>query len=89
MERFERTQRSALFTYLPAPVESRMATTERSVTDRTEDCADCGRETPHRVTVQILTESAKQQNAEFSREPYRVSTCRVCGATTETRMNNA
>jgi len=66
-----------------------MATTDHSVADMTEDCPDCGRETPHEVTVQILTESAKRTNAEFSREPYRVSTCQHCGSTTTTRMNNA
>jgi len=54
-----------------------------------EPCDDCGHETPHTVSVQIHTESDKRENAEFSREPYRVSECRVCGATTETRMNNA
>jgi len=65
-----------------------MATTNDGV-DRAEACADCGRDTPHSVSVQIQTESTKKENAEFSREPYRVSKCLVCGSTTSTRMNNA
>ena len=65
-----------------------MAATNDDV-DMSESCPDCGRETPHIVSVQIHTESDKRENAAFSREPYRVSECRVCGATTETRMNNA
>ena len=54
-----------------------------------EECAECGRETPHEVSIQLLTESRKEENAEFSREPYRVSTCRVCGSEDSVRMNNA
>jgi hypothetical protein len=54
-----------------------------------EDCEQCSRETPHEVAITLLTESHKEENAEFSREPYRVATCRVCGAETTTRMNNA
>jgi rRNA maturation protein Nop10 len=67
---------------------SRMATTNNGV-GMSESCSDCGRDTPHAVTVQIETESSKQENAEFSREPYRVSECQVCGTATSTRMNNA
>jgi len=69
-------------------VVSEMATTNDGV-DMSEACADCGRDTPHAVSVKIQTESSKRENAEFSREPYRVSECQVCGATTSTRMNNA
>jgi hypothetical protein len=65
-----------------------MATTEAATTDMTEYCSDCDRETPHEVTVTILTESAGRENAQYSREPYRVSECLTCGATTTTRMNN-
>ena len=66
-----------------------MATTDDAVSTMAETCPDCGRETPHEVSVRILTESAKPDNAEFSREPYRVATCRYCGKTTSLRMNNA
>jgi len=66
-----------------------MATRSDAVADITEECDSCGRATPHEVTVEILTESPDPENAEFSREPYRVSECRVCGATETTRMNNA
>lgn len=57
--------------------------------DMTESCSRCGHETPHEVTIRLLTESRKQENAEFSREPYRVATCRVCGSEESVRMNNA
>ncbi|WP_205410986.1 DUF7835 family putative zinc beta-ribbon protein [Halorussus rarus] len=54
-----------------------------------EECDDCERETPHEVAVEIRTESERRENAEFSREPYRVSECRICGTQTTTRMNDA
>ena len=54
-----------------------------------ETCEECNRETPHEVRIQLLTESKKDKNAQFSREPYRVSTCRACGAEETVRMNNA
>ncbi|WP_302081893.1 hypothetical protein [Salinibaculum rarum] len=66
-----------------------MATKPNAVADITEECESCGRTTPHDVTVKILTESPDPENAEFSREPYRVSECTVCGTTEQTRMNNA
>ncbi|PSQ06143.1 hypothetical protein BRC97_07130 [Halobacteriales archaeon QS_6_71_20] len=55
----------------------------------TESCRDCDGETTHDVRVEIRTESQKEENAEFSREPYRVATCNECGSETATRMNNA
>lgn len=54
-----------------------------------EECDDCEHETPHEVSVEIRTESKHRENSEFSREPYRVSECTVCGTETTTRMNNA
>ena len=66
-----------------------MATTDESVADITEECPSCECQTPHEVSVEILTESGKQENAEYSREPYRVSQCNECGSTTKRRMNNA
>ncbi|MFC6834934.1 DUF7835 family putative zinc beta-ribbon protein [Halomarina ordinaria] len=66
-----------------------MAATRNQSDDMNEGCAECGRETPHGVRLEIRTESQKSENAQFSREPYRVSTCRVCGTETALRMNNA
>ena len=66
-----------------------MATKESELADMTEECQRCGRPTPPEVGVEILTESTKPENAEFSREPYRVSECLACGRTETTRMNNA
>jgi len=66
-----------------------MATTNESPATITEECESCARQTPHEVTVTLLTESDHAENAEFSREPYRIAECQGCGATTKTRMNNA
>jgi uncharacterized protein (DUF169 family) len=66
-----------------------MATTGTDVDDLTEECERCGRVTPHTIAVRILTESTEPENAEYSREPYRISECRVCGALERARMNNA
>ena len=54
-----------------------------------ESCERCGHETPHEVRIEIRTESTKRQNAEFSREPYRIATCVACGDESAIRMNNA
>ncbi|MFB6310369.1 MAG: hypothetical protein ABEH64_04210 [Salinirussus sp.] len=66
-----------------------MATHDGGLGDMTEECPNCGRLTNHSVSVKILTESRKQTNAEFSREPYRVSECLDCGERIARRMNNA
>jgi hypothetical protein len=66
-----------------------MATTDGTIADMTEECSQCGAVTPHTVRVEILTESTSGENVEFSREPYRVSECNVCGVTESVRMNNA
>lgn len=66
-----------------------MTTTGDSIPDTTEVCDACDAETPHTVRVDILTESPNPKNAEFSREPYRISKCNICGETETTRMNNA
>lgn len=66
-----------------------MATTDSRANERSEHCPTCDRETAHTVSLQIVTESDSVDNAVFSREPYRVSECLVCGETTAVRMNNA
>ena len=53
-----------------------------------EDCETCNGKTPHEGGIRLLTESRKNENAEFSREPYRVTTCRICETETLTRMND-
>ena len=57
--------------------------------EHNEPCDGCGTETPHSVRIEIIEESRKKENRQFSREPYRIATCRYCGETTKTRMNNA
>lgn len=66
-----------------------MSATDNASDGMAEHCDRCGRDTPHDVSVQILTESSRPNNAEYSREPYRVSECRICGTQTTLRMNNA
>ena len=53
-----------------------------------ELCDRCGHETPHEVRIEILTESTKRENAEYSREPYRIARCVTCGEESAIRMNN-
>jgi hypothetical protein len=57
--------------------------------DQSEPCESCATETPHEVRIEIRTESTERENAEFSREPYRIATCLVCGYESSIRMNNA
>jgi hypothetical protein len=66
-----------------------MATTNDPINNIREDCKECKLYTPHEVSIQIRTESIRRVNAEFSREPYRVSICQRCGARKTQRMNNA
>ena len=66
-----------------------MATTDNSIDGMTEHCEECGMETVHDVSIQIRTESVKSENAQFSREPYRVKECQRCGDRSSQRMNNA
>jgi len=46
-------------------------------------------DTIHDVSIQLKTESAASENAQFSREPYRVTECLDCGHRSSQRMNNA
>ena len=66
-----------------------MATKPSNAEGIMESCGSCGRETAHDVRVEIRTESNKEENAEFSREPYRVAVCEECGTESITRMNDA
>jgi hypothetical protein len=66
-----------------------MATQLSDPDGMTESCRNCGTETLHEVEVALVTESSKEENAQFSREPYRLSTCVECGAERKQRMNNA
>ena len=66
-----------------------MATTDNAFNGLTEYCDDCELETLHEVSVQLRTESRKEENRQFSREPYRVAECQRCGNRHSQRMNNA
>lgn len=54
-----------------------------------ENCGPCAEPTPHDARIELRTESAKETNAQYSREPYRVARCTVCGETSVQRMNDA
>ena len=57
---------------------------------QTEHCPRCDQLTNHDVAVEIRTESdVEGPESKFSREPYRVTTCKVCDAESVQRMNNA
>jgi hypothetical protein len=66
-----------------------MATTRDSLDGLTEYCENCETDTLHQVSVQMRTESETDQNAAFSREPYRVSECQRCDERKSQRMNDA
>jgi len=66
-----------------------MSTRTGSADGVTESCDVCEHDTTHSVSIELRTESGKTENAEFSREPYRVSECMICGDETALRMNNA
>lgn len=57
--------------------------------DVVEHCVTCNKSTPHDARIELRTESSKETNAQYSREPYRVTECIVCGESSSQRMNNA
>lgn len=69
---------------------SRLPDAGLDVDGRSEHCPACSRVTPHSVALEIREEnSGSDQARKYSREPYRVVTCRQCGRTTAQRMNGA
>ena len=65
-----------------------MVTTTTTDSQSGELCENCDAMTPHQVTIEIVTENEENSNAAFSREPYRVTECQQCGATSKQRANN-
>lgn len=57
-----------------------------------EHCETCGEETEHRLSISIIEEGDSSelgsQYASYSREPYRVAECVVCGTQNTQRINN-
>ncbi|WP_129117056.1 DUF7835 family putative zinc beta-ribbon protein [Halegenticoccus tardaugens] len=66
-----------------------MSQPEDSIETVEETCDRCGEPTEHVISIDLVTESDREQNEEYSREPYRVSECTECGETRKLRMNNA
>nr|WP_083252755.1 hypothetical protein [Haladaptatus sp. W1] len=56
--------------------------------ERVEQCENCVSETPHSVSVELITESEKEMNAAFSRKPYRITECIRCGTKTRQRIEH-
>ena len=54
---------------------------------QTEECAACGMETTHQISIEIIKEGEDDENG-FSREPYRIAECVKCGTETQQRVNN-
>jgi ribosomal protein S14 len=73
--------------YLDA--DTMVSKTPSSPHGQSEHCERCGRDTQHAVDVEIRAESTDGEHVAFSREPYRVATCVVCGTERAQRMNNA
>ncbi|WP_458205660.1 DUF7835 family putative zinc beta-ribbon protein [Haladaptatus sp. NG-SE-30] len=65
-----------------------MSTAQPGLEETVEQCENCTTKTQHRVSVEIITESDEEENAEFSREPYRVTECTQCGRSSQQRMND-
>ncbi|WP_336037746.1 hypothetical protein [Halobacterium yunchengense] len=63
--------------------------TKTPMSNLTEFCEDCDRETRHAVEIQLRVENAEASQPKCSREPYRVSECLHCEATDAVRMNDA
>ncbi|WP_266081930.1 DUF7835 family putative zinc beta-ribbon protein [Haladaptatus caseinilyticus] len=66
-----------------------MSVPQFNTDEMVEQCENCAAKTHHNVSVELVTESNKTENAAFSREPYRITECTRCGAKTRQRMNDA
>nr|WP_227777741.1 hypothetical protein [Haladaptatus pallidirubidus] len=66
-----------------------MSVSQSNSNEIVEQCEDCAAKTTHKVSVDIITESDKEKNVSYSREPYRITKCTQCGSETQQRMNNA
>lgn len=52
-----------------------------------EPCKPCGRETPHRVRLEVRSAKPTPESQVHAREPLRIATCRVCGEDSIRRMS--
>ena len=73
----------------PTTEKNTMTVVDNNTGDSLEACEECLSKTPHQVSIEIRAESTKPKNAKFSREPYRITTCLMCGQQTSQRMNDA
>jgi hypothetical protein len=71
-----------------ADLSNRMERTVDSSDVEREYCRSCERMTPHTICIELQVENPDAEHAEFSREPYRIATCRDCRDNTSKRMND-
>ncbi|MEE6211045.1 hypothetical protein U3A55_12910 [Salarchaeum sp. III] len=56
---------------------------------RDEPCPVCDATTTHAVAIELRQECPDGDNSAYSREPYRVTECTVCGASRASRVRSA
>ncbi|QDX39941.1 hypothetical protein [Salarchaeum sp. JOR-1] len=54
-----------------------------------EPCPVCDATTTHLVTIELRQEGPDGENCAYSREPYRVTECTVCGRSRASRVRSA
>lgn len=57
------------------------------INDFHEPCERCGQETPHRVRIEVRSNTPNPSPRSHNREPIRVATCGVCGNEATLRMS--
>ncbi|MGB9986682.1 hypothetical protein [Salarchaeum japonicum] len=61
----------------------------RDQSRRDEPCPICEATTQHVVTIEVRQERPDGENCAYSREPYRVTECTVCGDSRASRVRSA
>ena len=63
---------------------------DQPANSQVERCDACGRETVHRVTIDMIetaTEQVDERNAKYGQCPGRVLVCRRCGTESRSLVN--
>lgn len=67
-----------------------MAAADNPHDEMEERCENCERITSHHVEIRLLVPgSTDRPTAKFSRHPFRVARCRVCGEESHRRAGEA
>lgn len=54
-----------------------------------ERCATCDEVRAHEISIDLLVGSEDGADQNYSRDPYRIAECQVCGSTTKVRLTSA